>query len=547
VKRRIPSFRPLSIPPKTQLSGIDDSGNGIPDGNSCDAISECIRAFSNATNWGVDLHSHKTTGQHPFFARLVDNLITTAPEDQDPDAYWNQLPSVSMHRAEALLQQIGKLVQRIDQTESALRDREAELSTLVAVSNHSAPSRELAARLESVLESTARSIGAIAAALYLLDEDTTELKLRACYGLPKSRFLNPARDLPSSLADLEALTGNAVLLSDIQAAPEWHSPEPYRSALVVPIGTTTMPHGTVWFWCDRVRSYSASEIEVANLSAGRLMGEIEQSILGGEVTSARQLAKHLDAAADFQNSLMADRQILHEDFDLGGWSHQQHLIGGAFHHWNLNQQGKLSIAVGAANSNHATGSMVATSALTLLQAFERNPSLAIESQYGHGRHPLRAAMQAINDQHCHRDHYTWQLNMTALQVHPASGSGVACSAGKMHCLILGDQGIRHVGSAIACLGSEPDEACGLGRFSLKSGEMLVAFTSGMLCDASLPHRSPSIPTQGFDATRMLKFLRDWREEPAQDLACSIAEQLPALDALDSASCDRALIILKNLR
>ena len=53
--------------------------------------------------------------------------------------------------------------------------------------------------------------------------------------------------------------------------------------------------------------------------------------------------------------------------------------------------------------------------------------------------------------------------------------------------------------------------------------------------------------QRFDAARMFKFLRDWREEPAQDLASSIAEQLPALDELESAPSDRALIILKNLR
>ena len=557
MKRRIPSFRPLSIPQKNHSDGFGNPGGfgnhglGIPDGGSQDSIDECLRAFSNATNWGVDLYPAKTTGQQPFSARLVDNLITPGPQtdldQQDPDAHWDQLPSVSMHRAEALLDQIGKLVQRIDKTETALRDREAELSTIVAFSNHSAPSKELAARLESVLESTARSIGAVAAALYLLDEDTTSLKLRASYALPKSRFLSPARDLPSSLADLEALTGNAVLLSDIQAAREWHSPEPYRSALVVPIGTTSMPHGTVWFWSDRVRSYGASEIEVANLAAGRLMGEIEQSILGAEVTAARQLAKHLDAAADFQNSLMADRQILHEDFDLGGWSHQQHLIGGAFHHWNLNQQGKLSIAVGAANSNHATGSMVATSALTLLQAFERIYPLGPETQSARLSHPLRSAIQAINVQHCNRNQDTWQLNMTALEIHPASGSAVACSAGQMHCVILGDQGIRHVGSAIRPLGSNPDDPCKLGRFTIGSGEMLVAFTSRMLGESSLDSRNPSTSLQRFDAARMFKFLRDWREEPAQDLASSIAEQLPALDELESAPSDRALIILKNLR
>jgi hypothetical protein len=77
--------------------------------------------------------------------------------------------------------------------------------------------------------------------------------------------------------------------------------------------------------------------------------------------------------------------------------------------------------------------------------------------------------------------------------------------------------------------------------------MLVAFTSRLLSESSIDPRNPSISLQRFDAARMLKFLRDWREEPAQDLACSIAEQLPALDELETAPSDRALIILKNLR
>jgi hypothetical protein len=77
--------------------------------------------------------------------------------------------------------------------------------------------------------------------------------------------------------------------------------------------------------------------------------------------------------------------------------------------------------------------------------------------------------------------------------------------------------------------------------------MLVAFTSRLLGESSIDLRNPSTSLQRFDAARMLKFLRDWREEPAQDLACSIAEQLPALDELETAPSDRALIILKNLR
>jgi len=423
-----------------------------------------MRAFSKATNWGVELD-----GSTP--GRLIDNLITSSDESIDADELCNHLPSVPMDRANHLLRGIERLIDRIDRTESALRDREAELTSIVAFSNHAAPSRELAARLESVLESTSRTLGSVACALYLLDEDTTELKLRACCGLPKSRFMEPARDLRSSLADLEALTGNAVLLTDIQAAPEWQSPEPFRSALVVPIGTTTMP----------------------------------------------------DAAADFQSSLLADAQILHEDYDLGGWSHQQALIGGAFHHWSLTQQGKLSVVAGAANANHATGSMVATSALTLLQLFETDSNLL-----------LRNALQTINDQHSNRGHEAWQLHLSALQIHPETGTGLACSTGQMHCLVMGNRGVRYIGSSLPSLGSDPDQQIGMGRFVLEAGEMLVAFTSRMLSDR-------------FDITRMLKFLRDWREEPAQDLACSIAEQLPVLDEFAKDPSDRALVILKNLR
>lgn len=540
MKRRIPSFRPQNPSLTSSSIRFDGASEPIYQDSAEEDIADCIKAFTRATKWGVEFDLY-------FGSRLIDNLVTQAEESQDLDETCDELPAVSRDRAKELLRSIETLAERIERTETALKDREAELTSVVAVSSHAAPSRELSIRLESVLESTARSLGAVAGALYLLDEDTTQLKLRACHGLPKSRFIQPPRDLRSNLADLEALTGNAVLLSDTQAAPEWQSPEPYRSALVVPIGTTTMPHGTVWFWSEAPRSYSAAEIEVANLAAGRLMGEIEQSILGCEVTTARHLAKQLDAAADFQSTLLADNQILHEDYDLGGWSHQQALIGGAFHRWSLTPQGKLSLLVGAANANHCSGGMVSTSALTLFELFESQGSHlpTLEAQGSHSG--LRSALQTINQHHWSRGSEAWQLHLSALQIHPETGTGLACSAGKMHCLVLGQRGIRHVGSAMPCLGCDPEEQYALGRFVLEPGEMIIAFTSRMLAGSTQSSDGTRSPGGGFDISRMLKFIYDWREEPAQDLACSIAEQLPILDEFTSDPSDRALIILKNLR
>ena len=177
MKRRIPSFRPLSVP-QVSLTAKNDGSTQEPFSDSSEQdIAECMRAFSKATNWGVELD-----GSTP--GRLIDNLITSSDESIDADELCNHLPSVPMDRANHLLRGIERLIDRIDRTESALRDREAELTSIVAFSNHAAPSRELAARLESVLESTSRTLGSVACALYLLDEDTTELKLRACCGLP---------------------------------------------------------------------------------------------------------------------------------------------------------------------------------------------------------------------------------------------------------------------------------------------------------------------------------------------------------------------------
>jgi hypothetical protein len=50
-----------------------------------------------------------------------------------------------------------------------------------------------------------------------------------------------------------------------------------------------------------------------------------------------------------------------------------------------------------------------------------------------------------------------------------------------------------------------------------------------------------------DMAKLIRFLIDWRDEPAQDLANSVAEQLPLLDPSSLEPRDRSFVILKNLR
>lgn len=537
VKRRIPSFRPLA---STALDAAGKTESASLD--VADVFHHCIEAFTRATNWGVV--PIESTRHYP--CRLVDNIVT---EGADDAGFWEELPQVTMERAQGLLRAIEGVVSRLERTERALSDREAELATQVLMSSCWRGVGELSARMQGVLESTTRSIGAVAAAVYLLDEGTRNLKMRACFGLPTSRLVQPARDLRSSMADLESLLGNAVLLNDLQAAQEWYSPEAYRSAIVVPIGTETMPHGTLWFWSDHARSYQPHEIELANLAAGRLMSEIEHAFLGGEVVEGRNLIKRVVEGGESFSSMLPDRQVLHEDYDLGGWSQQQGAMGGAFHHWSITTEGKLLVSAGAAESNQVGGGIVAASALALLRAL------------GDRGGALKQIFQQLNEQHARSGETGWQMNMAALQLNPIAGTGVACSAGDQHWVVLSEQGIRHVGSSLPRLGSELDQAYLPGRFVLQPGEMLVSFSGRMFRGSGMWQGAPkgggvdsvgsrgAIPSEGtgLDMGKMFRFLLDWRDEPAQDLANSVAEQLPLLDATDAELGDRSFVVLKSLR
>jgi len=123
----------------------------------------------------------------------------------------------------------------------------------------------------------------------------------------------------------------------------------------------------MWFWSENTRSYSATEVEVANLAAGRVMSEIEQSILGQEVHKSRVIQKQFDTASITLASMLPDSQVLHEDFDINGWTFQNGSIGGGFHHWDLNAHEMLTIAMGNANQQGPDGAIVASGIQSIIR------------------------------------------------------------------------------------------------------------------------------------------------------------------------------------
>ena len=121
------------------------------------------------------------TPTHP-----VGNLVLSAgdrPERQPLEA------------VRQLAESIGTLIAEIQRAQTAVWQRDAELAAGIPVTIGPEDRYKLATRLESVLTGGAKAIGCQAAALYLLDDATSHLKLRAAWQLPSS--YRPARPVPS--------------------------------------------------------------------------------------------------------------------------------------------------------------------------------------------------------------------------------------------------------------------------------------------------------------------------------------------------------------
>ncbi|MBX7072232.1 MAG: SpoIIE family protein phosphatase [Pirellulales bacterium] len=304
--------------------------------------------------------------------RLTGHRLTVQPPDHEPSRAGDGYPILgiagqlrgyltvdcegragnrSARTSAQLTQAIAGLLTETCRAQDALWRREAELATGVPVSIARENEAHLAERLEGILRCGVDAIGMNSAALYLLDVDTTYLKLRACYGMSRSKLTESPRPLSGSLADLEALLGHAVVLTEPGQLMQWSCPEPCASAVCLPISGPSMPLGTVWFFSDQKRDPSSRETELLEIIAGRLACELERDAILAETA----------ALADQRQGIQRAQQAVERNLpniapQLAGWDVAgATLISGeppiTFHDWCSCGDGRLMLASGSAICN----------------------------------------------------------------------------------------------------------------------------------------------------------------------------------------------------
>ena len=297
------------------------------------------------------------------------------PTEPDRSAYLRVTPpdkressAVSDRETRRLAKAVGETLEELSRTQTALRKREAELATGIPVVQHRDEEAHLAERLEAVLKGGVEAVRCQAAAVYLLDDATTQLKLRAAFGLPTDRLTAPPRPLADALADLEALLGHAVVLERRDALPRWNFPEDYPSAVCVPISTPTTILGTLWFFHDEPRTFDDHDTNLIEVVAGRIGADLEREVLMREGVDAIRLKNQLAAAERRQRTALPTTTPLYEGWETAGWVWNSQPVGGDFYDWFPLPGKKLAMAVSDATEEGVEGALAAVATKTALRS-----------------------------------------------------------------------------------------------------------------------------------------------------------------------------------
>lgn len=495
------------------------------------SLPELFKAFRQATGWSLKY----AAGPEP---NEPNDLTWSAPVNPGVGATPGHLridPVRSRRRTPArpidpkavrkLASALAGVVSELLKTQHALWQREAELAAGVPLLPHRDEQKQLAIRLESVLKGGAEAVNAQAAALFLLDEATTNLKLRSSWGLPRARLADPPRPLQGALADLEAMLGHAVVLTDTHLLAQWNPPEDFPSAVCVPVATSTTILGTLWVFSGRKRDFDDHETNIIEVTAGRVAAELEREMLMREGVDGAQLKRQIAAAERLQRNQLPTIAPLLDDWDLAGWNAQAGPVGGDFYDWFALPDSLLAVAVGGV-AGQAVEAAISASAV--------KAALRSHGQYHRDAAELLAQVNltlwtgSAGDQ---------SASLFCGLVETGTGRVRYSLAGNPAIVLLGPEGWKSLSQPTTSLGESPESVYRQQQCGLQPGEALVVFTAGVR-DARDQHG------KSFGEVGLAEALKTRRELPAKELVAIARDRLEA-HAPAGKRRDRTVLVIKR--
>jgi len=376
-------------------------------------------------------------------------------------------PAVSRAECERLLTHLNRLVARIEL--GAVQQYQTQTTLIEPTENSPLLPTNASDKVANLLRFAKTELHALGAAVYLLDEATTHLRLRSMIApVAYAPDVAAVRALENSLADLEALIGNRVNVQSVEMGETWRIPQPFRYGWCLMLGTKSLPLGTLWLFFSQARTPQPAELALLDGLVNQLQSEISSRDKAQvEDAEAALLQQELILAARSNDARLPAFAPEIDGWKIAGWTYRQGYLSSTFHDWAVTPAGNLSVAVG-----QVVGPML-TSAMSL------NNLRSLISAHRDYRHTSETLSAKLNEQiWCHSPGDEMAALIYVL-VDPETHQVDLVNAGDGGVVFHGPQGVQSIDQFFNPLGVDLDSPFEAWSQILEESQTIVLFTQGL--------------------------------------------------------------------
>lgn len=389
-------------------------------------------------------------------------------EISDMSAKWPAgKPTVSRMECEKLLSNINRLMARIERLELT----QHQTSGTLIEANEDAPliPTNVSDKVANLLRFAKDELNAIGAAVYLLDEATTHLRLRSMIApMAFAPEVDSVRTLENSLADLESLIGNKINIQSPEMGETWKIPKPFQYGWCVVLGTTNLPLGTIWLFFSQARTPSVKELEFIDSLNHQLYGEINsrEKPQANDAESAL-LQQELLMAARSNDARLPSFSPEVDGWKVVGWTYRQGYLASTFHDWAITPTGNLSVALGQ------VGGPMLTAAMTL------NNMRSLVSAHRDYRHTSSSMAAKLNEQIWCQSPGDEMASLIYALIDPETHRVDLVNAGDGGVVFAGPRGVHSIDQFQSPLGIDLETTYSPWDQVLQESETIVLFSQGL--------------------------------------------------------------------
>lgn len=432
-----------------------------------DTVERFWEAYRQATGWRLKPSATSDALPSELLPAIVIDPMD-GPETDPP-------PAVGRQNAAALAAAATDLAGQLQQARATVRSQEIELAARASILNEDEGRQRVAEQIESTLADAAVACGCDAAVMYLLDDDTQNLKARAVFGLSPQRLEQPPRPLRGSRGDLEALVQGVVAVDDfhVDLIDTWNSPEPFAGGICAAVLQHDIPIGTLWLFAAEAKAFGESEAAAARIAAGQLGMILSQAAVGRRSGQQRREQEVIRDFGVWQYQGLPVGERLAESWLVDGMIESPRAWAIGWHAWDVLPDGSLLLAMAEACDETVIGALSAATA---------RAALAAHSGY---RHTPRQLLHRIHDTLWQTSTGQQLVSLLYARIDPESGEGEVATAGNITALIANRYGYRPIVDGHSPpLTSHIDARCVAESFRLGNGETLLAYGPGVIADGA---------------------------------------------------------------